>query len=1070
MKGLETTNYRCVICHHPEDASWASWLAEELDVYQVPRKIVGCMNRRGSRIPSRIGPLTTLEAGGPLLASEQRETLRIAEFIIVICSPSAAGAEAVGECIRLSKSMGKSDRIIAVITEGVPNASGAQAEWECFPRALRFEVDTEGHILALPAEPLAADFRVEGRDPGWFDVDAYGETLTSLGRSGDEVRALCAHQTQRLRLMKLKVIAGMLGIDLGELTEREKAYQSELNRRRLLRWLGVGIILLILGFAGVKGFSVLSEYRADAVRAAEAESAAKERAALAAAERESIDARNLRQAELFRVAGEKAKGLAYMNGEGGLPKDRTLALEHLGKAAAAGDVAAGLWYAKLLVDKPSPDDETARGLEKLLQIKTAGVSPESGEAAHVLGRLYAAGKVVKWDRSKAMEHTEFASAAGHVPAMEPFAYMLERGWGGPARISEALVWYERAAAAESPEGLFALYLIYRDGRPAFKVAANPSAAEGYLTRAANAGSSRALFRLSQSAKDPTEAEQLLVKAASKGEPRAMLALVGLYLGGEGGHAVIIDKGVYYAGFTLENSLESGDVKTVDKVGEILLRANVVDHCGSILPQLRRAAESGNPRSSYIYALLNAPPAAAKSPDMSTYKTFMLKAAEAGLDAAQYDLGRVAQGGLVAGVSREAAATWIEKAASQGYRPALLPAATNRREGGILPKDWKLAADFMRKASDQGMAVDWTEMPRRFRPKAAVGVLTSSVFSVRPIQVQPAIEKLNEARKVIEGTAKRTKEAVDEVMRTFPLTAAWSQETLRSIGVMLMSMGRYDDGVAYLSRAVLRETPVASHGAARTLSNYFEATKPALAYQWYLLALSRSNDRGSEIGLSRLKLGDSQKEAALAAASGLLVQDKLEAAAEAAGLAVLVFPRKVNVDGAALGALLSRADAELARAEFPEEAEEAMRIYGQALAEAPDSLAALNGIYRSALLLKDEKKSFYWLLRCASAKRTATESSFEAYVELARAYHLGLGVGADPIEAEKWCTLARAEIPHAQAVATAAGVAEDIRRGFATAQKKLAELDLPVAATSQNNPQLALRLKLHRAAMAGPALR
>ncbi|WP_376741934.1 hypothetical protein [Sphingomicrobium flavum] len=81
---------------------------------------------------------------------------------------------------------------------------GREAE-ECFPPALRFKIDDDGNITDIPAEPIAADFRPQGD-----------------GR----------------KLAKLKLIAGMLGVPLDGLVQRD---QQRRNKR--LVWLSAASIL-----------------------------------------------------------------------------------------------------------------------------------------------------------------------------------------------------------------------------------------------------------------------------------------------------------------------------------------------------------------------------------------------------------------------------------------------------------------------------------------------------------------------------------------------------------------------------------------------------------------------------------------------------------------------------------------------------------------------------------------------------------------------------------------------------------------------------------------------------------
>jgi tetratricopeptide (TPR) repeat protein len=79
--------------------------------------------------------------------------------LIVLCSPASAKSAAVNEEVRLFKHRRADRPIVPVILSGKPDGG----EQECFPPALRFELDAEGRITDNPAPmALAADVREEG--------------------------------------------------------------------------------------------------------------------------------------------------------------------------------------------------------------------------------------------------------------------------------------------------------------------------------------------------------------------------------------------------------------------------------------------------------------------------------------------------------------------------------------------------------------------------------------------------------------------------------------------------------------------------------------------------------------------------------------------------------------------------------------------------------------------------------------------------------------------------------------------------------------------------------------------
>jgi hypothetical protein len=174
------------------DAQWADWLQRALESYRVPRRLVGRLTLAGAA-PRQFKPIFRDRedlAANPDLRQSIGQVLAHSVFLIVICSPAAAASPWVeDEIIQFKRAHGEA-RVLPVIVAGEPFASGEpgrEAE-ECFPRALRFHLDQAGEVGTAAAEPVAADLRSEGD-----------------GRRG----------------AVLKLLAGMLGIGLDELIQRD---------------------------------------------------------------------------------------------------------------------------------------------------------------------------------------------------------------------------------------------------------------------------------------------------------------------------------------------------------------------------------------------------------------------------------------------------------------------------------------------------------------------------------------------------------------------------------------------------------------------------------------------------------------------------------------------------------------------------------------------------------------------------------------------------------------------------------------------------------------------------------
>ena len=195
--------YRAFISYSHADEQWATWLHKALETYRVPKHLVGRETEFGP-VPERFTPvfrdrdeLATATSLGDTLT----RALEQSAFQIVICSPKAANSKWVNEEILAYKRLGREHRIFALIVGGEPgsSASPATADQECFPNALIYKMGADGQLTTEKSEPIAADAR-QGKDSK-LDV-------------------------------KLKLLAGMLGVGLDELKQREAR-----RRQKRMMWL-----------------------------------------------------------------------------------------------------------------------------------------------------------------------------------------------------------------------------------------------------------------------------------------------------------------------------------------------------------------------------------------------------------------------------------------------------------------------------------------------------------------------------------------------------------------------------------------------------------------------------------------------------------------------------------------------------------------------------------------------------------------------------------------------------------------------------------------------------------------
>ena len=223
------TRYYAFLSYSHKDKELANWLHRELERFRVPRSIAGTLTTNGV-VPRRLSPIfrdqQDLSAGGDL-AEEIKAALAASQFLVVLCSPAAAKSRWANQEIESFKRTRPEGCVLAAVLAGEPFASDipGREEEECFPPALRHKYDRRGHQTNKRAEPLAADFRESGE-----------------GR----------------RIAFLKLVAGMLGVGLDELVQRETT-----RRHRQLAWLAAASLA---GMAVTSTLSVIAIQSRDEAR------------------------------------------------------------------------------------------------------------------------------------------------------------------------------------------------------------------------------------------------------------------------------------------------------------------------------------------------------------------------------------------------------------------------------------------------------------------------------------------------------------------------------------------------------------------------------------------------------------------------------------------------------------------------------------------------------------------------------------------------------------------------------------------------------------------------------------
>jgi tetratricopeptide (TPR) repeat protein len=221
--------YFAFLSYSHKDRALADWLHQELEQFRVPASLVGQLTEHGP-IPKRLTPIFRDQhelAAAHDLGEEIQHALANSHFLIVLCSPDAARSRWTNAEIEAFKRYKPDACVLAAIAAGEPFASempGGETD-ECFPPALRLKYDRRGRPTSRRAEPLAADLR-----------------------GNNEER----------RLGLLKLIAGMLGVGLDDLVQRD----AKRRQRRLALLAAVALA----GMAVTSGLALTAIHARDAAR------------------------------------------------------------------------------------------------------------------------------------------------------------------------------------------------------------------------------------------------------------------------------------------------------------------------------------------------------------------------------------------------------------------------------------------------------------------------------------------------------------------------------------------------------------------------------------------------------------------------------------------------------------------------------------------------------------------------------------------------------------------------------------------------------------------------------------
>ncbi len=195
--------YSAFLSYSRQDAAIAQRVLSRLESYRLPRRLhprTGAWNDKTRRLKQLFRDLDEMTVA-PDIDSAVREAMAASAYLIVLCSPQSAKSDWVSREIEMFRAMHGDTTILTALIEGTPATA--------FHPALLHNVG--GALM----QPLAADFRPEGDGP---------------------------------QLARLKLVAGMAGVPLGELVRRDaqrRMRQFALAAAALLVFLGIVAALII---------------------------------------------------------------------------------------------------------------------------------------------------------------------------------------------------------------------------------------------------------------------------------------------------------------------------------------------------------------------------------------------------------------------------------------------------------------------------------------------------------------------------------------------------------------------------------------------------------------------------------------------------------------------------------------------------------------------------------------------------------------------------------------------------------------------------------------------------------
>jgi energy-coupling factor transporter ATP-binding protein EcfA2 len=208
--------YQAFIAYEKGDIKFAKKLQKDIENYAIPKGL----QEKYPNIPKNLkrSVFFDIEESSTSLDVAKNvynaiKTLEESKTLIVLCSPNSAKSKWVNQEIIEYKKFHGERNIYSVILDGEPYDDTN----ECFPEALKYEVDSDGNFTDKKVEPLAVDAR---------------------------------NIFNRQKVL-LQLISSLLGVDFSDLYKREA-----LRKRKRIFLFGIPLVLffIFIGIYSIKNY------------------------------------------------------------------------------------------------------------------------------------------------------------------------------------------------------------------------------------------------------------------------------------------------------------------------------------------------------------------------------------------------------------------------------------------------------------------------------------------------------------------------------------------------------------------------------------------------------------------------------------------------------------------------------------------------------------------------------------------------------------------------------------------------------------------------------------------------